>query len=91
MIGPGLALFDSGGVFLGEQMIVQTDFGTDCVRGRYPVNRSFDLASVRRRATFGFRIVSAVNLDDVARLFVPHEVRTGNEITISQADFTTGR
>ena len=78
------------GIGLGEELVVETDFGGDGVGGRDPVHGGLDLAAVGRVAAAAGRIVGAVHLDDVAgRVF--HHALGGDEVGVAQAHLLAGR
>ena len=84
------ALGEVVGIGLGEELVVEADFGGDGVGGRDPVHGGLDLAAVGRVAAAAGRIVGAVHLDDVAGRVFHHALR-GDEVGVAQADFLAGR
>jgi len=84
-----LALLCLIGIFLREEMIVKTDLGGKCVPGRNPVQGGLDLSAVGCVAASRGRVVSAVQFNDPAGR-VPDDVGAGDEVSVSQANFTAG-
>ena len=85
-----LAFCEVVGIGLGEELVVEADFGGDGVGGRDPVHGRLDLAAVGGVAAAAGGIVGAVDFDDVAGC-VFHDALGGDEVGVAQADFLAGR
>ena len=65
-----LVLSSLRGVLIEEETVVETHFGRDAIRGRYPVDRALDLAVALGATAERLGVVLSVDLDDIAVLIL---------------------
>ena len=82
--------FDVAQALAEQEFVVQTNFGVDCRGGVHPVNRPLDLATVGRLSAFGFRVVGANQLDNLA-VFVFDEILALEIVRPAKSNFLVRR
>ena len=77
-------------VFVGEEAVVQADFGAQAVCHGHPGDDAFDFdAGGAGGAAFGVGDDGGVDFGDVARI-VFHKAGAFNDVAVFQADFVAG-
>ena len=77
-------------MFVGEEAVVETDFGAQAVCNRNPGDDAFDFdAGGAGGAAFGVGDDGGVDFGDVARI-VFHKTGAFNNVAVFQADFVAG-